>query len=89
MSSGRGQAVGATRRRNRHIAHKRYCNALQGRTAQRGAHCRIGDSGGDRRSSGNSCQLVGETDERLAVELGVSERTIRNDAAFALAVDYL
>lgn len=46
MSSGRRQAVGATRRRNRHIAHKRYCNALQGRTAQRGAHCRIGDSGG-------------------------------------------
>ena len=28
------QAVGATRRRNRHIAHKRYCNALQGRTAR-------------------------------------------------------
>ena len=48
MSGGRRQAVGATRRRNRHIAHKRYRNALQGRTAQRGAHCRIQDSGGGR-----------------------------------------
>ena len=48
MSGGRRQAVGATRRRNRHIAHKRYRNALQGRTAQRGAHCRIQDSGDGR-----------------------------------------
>jgi len=33
--------------------------------------------------------LAGRTDERLATELGVSDQTIRNDAAFALAVDYL
>jgi DNA modification methylase len=33
--------------------------------------------------------LDGETAERLSVEMGVSARTIDNDAAFALAVDYL
>ena len=36
----------------------------------------------------NSLLFEGDTSERLAAELGVSDQTIRNDAAFALAVDY-
>jgi hypothetical protein len=36
---------------------------------------------------GNSCQAFASTAERLAVEHGVSPRTIRNDAKFAEAVD--
>lgn len=51
--------------------------------------------GGDRKSeksSGNDCHLKSETAktaEKMAKEDGVSERTIRNDAAFAKAVDTL
>ena len=46
MSGGRRQAVGATRRRNRHIARKRTRNATDGRTDAARAHRRIQDSGG-------------------------------------------
>jgi len=46
VSGGRRQAVGATRRRNRHIARKRTRNATDGRTDAARAHRRIQDSGG-------------------------------------------
>jgi hypothetical protein len=38
---------------------------------------------------GNCCPVTDRTSEVIAAELGVGEKTIRNDAAFALAVDYL
>ena len=49
--------------------------------------------GGDRKSSGNSCHLIsspesgGKTRTRIAELVGVSERTIENDAQFAAAID--
>ena len=39
-------------------------------------------------TSGKSCQKL-QAAERLSAELGVSPRTIRNDAKFAAAVDTL
>lgn len=49
--------------------------------------------GGDRKSDdeksrGNSCPLISTADE-VAAEQGVSARTVKNDAAFAAAVDAL
>ena len=64
-----------TEEQKSYLRGKRYTNEKSGR-------------GGDRKSKGNDCTL-NPTADKLGDEYGVSPRTIKNDAAFATAVDTL
>lgn len=50
---------------------------------------RINKGWGGKRSSGKTCHLMDKTSSKLAKEYGTSEKTIRNDAVFANAVNLI
>lgn len=56
---------------------------IRGRRYNRAKHLH----GGDRKSSGKDCHLIGSTADVLAKQHNVSPKTIRNDGKFAAAVE--
>ena len=83
MSGGRRQAVGATRRRNRHIARKRTRNATDGRTDAARAHRRIQDSGGGHGALCKVCtelpwlDLLAWTQREVGEGVGLAQPNVR------------